>query len=544
MKKLSPNVVIFLIVTITFLTLVGTINDFNDGVSEVHGEWSSVIGEQVIDSAVVWEEQDITINGSLFIMPGGSLTIRSSVVRVLVDYNGENWIEVFSGGRLNIINSRIYGYHPYHPYRSFILVHNNASVLIDSSEVANMGYGYGGCLREGIYVNSSEVTIQGSYFHDVHVINLANVSMVDIARNTFACETMVILGSRVNIRENTFSGVDLYAFINDSLIAFNTFVSGTLIIDGNNDSFISNWMMDCHNVFSASNSLIVNDTFIYRDKSWLGINLRSMNTSFINNKVYSSYSVQLSDSHNITMIENIFAKSRTGLEIYWSSEITCKSNVFMNNDIGLIINNSSSRVHCYLNDFVGNGINAIDEGSNPFDNGSIGNYWDDYNGSDINNDGVGDSPYYLDNNSVDRYPLVNSINYEEDKPVINKAIRRPTDIVEGQRVIVMVNATDDSGILLVILSYYDGLAWFNITMHYNDETGFYEAEIPALPSGVNVSYRIYVCDIYLNWSVSRTYSYVVKEKFRINTGILMSFLAILALITTVSILALKQKKHY
>jgi hypothetical protein len=43
-----------------------------------------------------------------------------------------------------------------------------------------------------------------------------------------------------------------------------------------------------------------------------------------------------------------------------------------------------------------------------WDNGTIGNYWDDYSGLDENDDGIGDTPYIIDENNKDNNPLVNS----------------------------------------------------------------------------------------------------------------------------------------
>jgi hypothetical protein len=44
---------------------------------------------------------------------------------------------------------------------------------------------------------------------------------------------------------------------------------------------------------------------------------------------------------------------------------------------------------------------------NDWDNGTIGNYWDDYVGVDVNQDGIGDTPYLIDGTagSVDNYPI-------------------------------------------------------------------------------------------------------------------------------------------
>ena len=46
---------------------------------------------------------------------------------------------------------------------------------------------------------------------------------------------------------------------------------------------------------------------------------------------------------------------------------------------------------------------------NSWDNGSLGNYWSDYKGLDANSDGIGDSPYYINPNNQDNYPLMSAV---------------------------------------------------------------------------------------------------------------------------------------
>lgn len=64
----------------------------------------------------------------------------------------------------------------------------------------------------------------------------------------------------------------------------------------------------------------------------------------------------------------------------------------------------------YHNNFVGNTEHAYDEERNIWDNGSVGNYWDDYNGIDILPPyGIGDIPYNVPPRTLfnkDRYPLM------------------------------------------------------------------------------------------------------------------------------------------
>jgi nitrous oxidase accessory protein NosD len=42
-----------------------------------------------------------------------------------------------------------------------------------------------------------------------------------------------------------------------------------------------------------------------------------------------------------------------------------------------------------------------------FDNGSIGNYWNDYNGLDLDGDGIGDDPYLITRDLYDNFPITN-----------------------------------------------------------------------------------------------------------------------------------------
>jgi hypothetical protein len=51
---------------------------------------------------------------------------------------------------------------------------------------------------------------------------------------------------------------------------------------------------------------------------------------------------------------------------------------------------------------MGGSVNIWDKGYP-----SGGNYWSGYTGTDVNHDGIGDTPYVIDESSIDNYPLMN-----------------------------------------------------------------------------------------------------------------------------------------
>jgi len=67
----------------------------------------------------------------------------------------------------------------------------------------------------------------------------------------------------------------------------------------------------------------------------------------------------------------------------------------------------SSNNSVYDNRFINNTRQADSaDAFNIWDDGARGNYWSDYNGSDANWDSIGDTPYVIDENNQDNYPLM------------------------------------------------------------------------------------------------------------------------------------------
>jgi hypothetical protein len=97
----------------------------------------------------------------------------------------------------------------------------------------------------------------------------------------------------------------------------------------------------------------------------------------------------------------------------WNNIEFCGAVIFSDNS-GVAVNNTF-----YHNVFINNTMNVrfdsdLVVGGNFWDNGIEGNFWSDYNGIDADNDGVGDTPYIINAENNDTYPLMSPI----DVPIV------------------------------------------------------------------------------------------------------------------------------
>lgn len=95
---------------------------------------------------------------------------------------------------------------------------------------------------------------------------------------------------------------------------------------------------------------------------------------------------------------------------------TIVGNNITDNNEGIWFSDRCTNNTIYHNNFIKNTEQVDFEATgyaNLWDNGypSGGNYWSDYNGRDLNGDGIGEIPYVINENNQDNYPLMNPIKY-------------------------------------------------------------------------------------------------------------------------------------
>ncbi len=145
-----------------------------------------------------------------------------------------------------------------------------------------------------------------------------------------------------------------------------------------------------------------------------GITMNCSNTIISQNYFENNKGISLGgNSHHNLITKNTMAGGLYGVILFDSSSnnIIFGNNITQKTECGIEIEDASNNTF-YCNNFVGNTKNVnITRGlsSNFWDNDTFGNYWSDYNGTDDNGDGIGDTPYVIDNKNIDNHPLVNSV---------------------------------------------------------------------------------------------------------------------------------------
>lgn len=212
----------------------------------------------------------------------------------------------------------------------------------------------------------------------------------------------------VNIRGLTITN----ASVKSSNAAINIRSNNNSIL---NNKIINNLFYAVYIASNAKNNSIINNNISNNEWS-IYLNFASNNN--ISNNIISNnteYGMYLGSQSNYNdLFNNIFSDNKYAIRIKGSNGNILIKNTFSNNNRGVYLccGSRSNLIH-HCNFFNNSDYHASDYLSNNWDDGSHGNYWDDYSGIDGDADGIGDEPYKIGNDDNvdinDNFPLMNPV---------------------------------------------------------------------------------------------------------------------------------------
>jgi nitrous oxidase accessory protein len=288
-----------------------------------------------------------------------------------------------------LLNKTIFG-QPYPTYNTSLIVKaNNVSISGFTIKTPSVPSGGGG----GISVIGDGTTISNC------IINLLSLSLggsyTTISETQLFIATLRVKGSHQNISQTTI---------------FN----GDVDIDSSYINFVGNTMIDEISLNGSSNVISGNYfsriVLEYSDLNRIHNNtcgficLGSYGHTCSNNTISANildgdniWGILMADGSYNVFYDNYIANytgSHDGYGVaFGGNHLVAENNIFYHNTF---LNNNKNVGYNWQ-------INGI---GNSWDNGIEGNYWDDYNGTDANGDGIGDTPYIIDENNRDNYPLM------------------------------------------------------------------------------------------------------------------------------------------
>jgi len=121
---------------------------------------------------------------------------------------------------------------------------------------------------------------------------------------------------------------------------------------------------------------------------------------FAHNRGYRAYGVLYQSCDFCTASDNLIIDNTRGIYFDASNYNEVWNNDFSSNDIAVHINASCEENKLFKNNFLSN-LTSLTVDAKGFPNywtdEGVGNYWSDYKGYDLNDDGIGDIPHKLQN---------------------------------------------------------------------------------------------------------------------------------------------------
>ena len=293
----------------------------------------------------------------------------------------------------------------------FVLNYGSDHNIIDNNTILNNDY----C---GIYLVSSTNWITrsntltnntilknegfGIQIKDSDDNTVASNNISDNYIGLYIYDTKGTRGQFNKIIENEINLNDYYGVFLDQ-VDWNTLTDNK--INSNNDGI----------KFKGSNyNTFKGNTVNSNDHTGIIIESSSSYNSIINNDANrNNNGIFVYNSHSNTITDNSFnSNNQKGVSLYSSINNTITDNLVTENTDGIHLTSSSNSNRIYHNHIVYNSNNAYDDGTNSWDNGTIGNHYSDFDEvtegcSDSDSNGICDAAYSIPGGSnVDNYPMI------------------------------------------------------------------------------------------------------------------------------------------
>ena len=326
--------------------------------------WPSDSPDIVITAEETWRNKATTI-AHITVKNGGNLTIQNMTIML---FHG---IQVETGGTLYIFDSKITAADPnYGGYPFFVM--NASEFVMKNSELHYAGSFFQTDFPGGLSVLATNATIENNVFtHNYRAICvdtmlgwIQNPPFVTIANNTISYAYDGVVYDIGDVLDNTVSKI-IHAGVFGSIST-------------------QHW---------KQHYLIANNNIT---QVWTG-------------------AIMLNWTEGTWVMNNTISGSDIGvLLLLRVTNARITNNTILNCTKGICLFPESNSTLIYHNNII-NSPNSCDLGSNSWDYNGKGNYWSDYTGFDVKkgfnqdilgSDGIGDTPYIIDVDSVDQFPLM------------------------------------------------------------------------------------------------------------------------------------------
>lgn len=285
-------------------------------------------------------------------------------------------------------------------------------------------------------------------YSNITIINLTvkwwHVGIVIYSKNTEIYNVNVIKNNEVGLQlssdentvkrckfENNKVGVGIYGHRNNTLKyckIMNNTNYGIYFSSTSNNKLINSIINNNRDnpIIGSSNNNILNTIFVNSQLSLYGCNYNTIENCSFEHSPVELYKSNFNVLNNCNLTTKKYVTTYTyyyhSYAIYFSESYsnTISNCSIYESKIGISIHNSNGN-WIYNNIFFMNNIHISTVSSINFWNKTVGNYWSDYTGNDTNYDGIGETPYIINNDNKDYRPLViypiEKINKPNIKPV-------------------------------------------------------------------------------------------------------------------------------